>query len=330
MVPLRKKTYIFWLFLNTLFLFLAISNSEAQRRKEFIPDTVKIGAYIISIHDIDIRDKEYTIRFWLWMNYKNPEFNFVDQVEVPNAKTMEKPDVLTDTLNGNIWVLMKMKCIMKQSWDVTDYPFDDQELTVKVENTVFDANNLIFKADKAGSIYDPEITVDGWEIKNFNVSTGLNPYETAFGDPGAYRQYSEYATFNINLRLERSAWGLFLKIFIGMYIAFLIALVSFIIEPQNVEPRFGLPVGGLFAAVGNKYIIDSFLPESSSFTLVDSLHSITFLFIFFTIAISALSLILLKQGEKEYAIKFDKRGAIIIIGSYILINVILLGMAIIK
>ena len=71
--------------------------------------------------------------------------------------------------------------------------------------------------------------------------------------------------------IERDAWGLFMKIFIGMYIAFLIAIISFTPHPSELEPRFGLPVGGLFAAVGNKYIIDSLLPESSSFTLVDTL-----------------------------------------------------------
>ena len=37
-------------------------------------------------------------------------------------------------------------------------------------------------------------------------------------------------------------------------------------------PRFGLQCGCPFAVIGNKYIIDSALPESTSFTLVDTLH----------------------------------------------------------
>lgn len=60
-----------------------------------------------------------------------------------------------------------------------------------------------------------------------------------------------------------------------MYIAFLISVISFTIQVQELEPRFGLPVGGLFATVGNKYIIDSILPETSAFTLVDTLHTLT-------------------------------------------------------
>jgi hypothetical protein len=303
--------------------------ASSQSKDANVPDTVKIGTYIVSIHDIDFREKEYTARFWMWMLYDNPEFDFINQLEVPNAKTMERPDMMVDTINGLTWVLMKMKCIMKQSWEIADYPFDDQELHLHVENTMFDSRSLIFKADTAGSKYDPNLTVDGWDVTDFKVNTGVTSYPTAFGDTRASKQFSEYANFNISMKLERSAWGLFLKLFIGMYIAFFISLVSFVIEPHNVEPRFGLPVGGLFAAVGNKYIIDSILPENTSFTLVDSLHSITFLFIFFTIATSAVSLNLLTKGDAVKAKKFDRRGAIAVLGAYILINIILIGMAII-
>jgi hypothetical protein len=308
------------------FIFLLSFTSEAEEKNT--PDTVKIGSYIISIHDINFKNKEYTSRFWLWMLYDNPEFDFVKQVEVPNAKTLEKPDVIVDTLEKNIWVLMKMKCVMKQSWEVTDYPFDNQELNLHVENTMFDASSLVFKADTAGSRCDPTLTVDGWDVTDFKVSTGVSPYKTAFGDPSAEKQHSEYANFNIHIVLERSAWGLFFKIFLGMYIAFLIAAVSLMIKPELVDPRFGLAVGGLFAAVGNKYIIESNLPESSTFTLVDSLHSVTFLFIFFTIAVSAISLGLLNAGKTEKARKFDKFGAKFVIISYALVNFILVGMAI--
>lgn len=320
---------------NIFILFLILAScllstpSLAQEESADVPDTVKIGSYIISLHDINFRDKEYTARFWLWMLYDNPEFDFTNQVEVPNAKTMEKPDILVDTIKGMTWVLMKMKCIMKQSWEVSDYPFDDQELKLHVENTMFDAGSLVFKADTAGSKYDPKLTVDGWDITDFKVSTGVNPYRTSFGDPRASSQFSEYASFNINIKLERSAWGLFLKIFLGMYIAFFIAIISFIIQPHNVDPRFGLPVGGLFAAVGNKYIIDSILPENSSFTLVDSLHSITFLFIFFTISVSAVSLILINKGKAKEARRFDKIGAVAVVSLYFLLNLTLVLLAII-
>jgi hypothetical protein len=127
--------------------------------------------------------------------------------------------------------------------------------------------------------------------------------------------------------IERDAWGLFMKIFLGMYIAFLISTISFTPHPSEMEPRFGLPVGGLFAAVGNKYIIDSLLPESSEFTLVDTLHALTFIAIFGTLLVSAIALKQYDSGRKEVAEETNRKGAKIVFSLYIIANLIFIGLA---
>lgn len=315
--------------LLTCLLFVAVSTSYAQDEKPIEPpDTVKIGAYVISVHDINFHDKEYVIRFWLWMLYDNPAFDFSQQIDIPNAKEIEKPAPMMDLIDGQTWQLMKMKCTMKQNWDVEDFPFDKQHLTVHVENSIYDKDKLVYLQDESGSTFDRELTLDGWHISKFNVSTSLHEYTTVFGDPSSQMLHSEYASFDINIEIERNAWGLFLKIFIGMYIAFLISIISFSLKPSELEPRFGLPVGGLFAAVGNKYIIDSLLPESTSFTLVDTLHTITFLSILATLLVSAISLKYHDQGLEQKSITANRIGSCFVIGLYLLANVIMVSIAI--
>ncbi len=292
------------------------------------PDTVKVGAYVISVHDINFHDKEYTIRFWLWFLYDNPDFDFEKQLDIPNAKSIDKPEVMPDSIDGKAWVLLKMKCTMKESWQVGDFPFDSQHLHVQVENTIFDKDALVFDPDLAGSRYERQIAIDGWTIKNFSVNTRSSQYDTGFGDYRLPTQRTEFATFNIDMDIERDAWGMFMKIFIGMYIAFLIAIISFTPNPWELEPRFGLPVGGLFAAVGNKYIIDSLLPESSQFTLVDTLHTLTFFAIFGTLLVSAAALKLHDRGRKETSMKVSKFGARLVIALYIVFNILFIWLAI--
>ncbi len=291
------------------------------------PDTVKAGAYVISIHDINFHDKEYTIRFWLWFLYDSPEFDFSKQLDIPNAKSIDPPEIIVDSIDGKAWVMMKMKCTMKESWVVGDFPFDSQHLHVQIENTLFDKNTLVFEPDLLGSRYEKKIAIDGWKIMNFQVSTNTSQYETAFGDYRHKSQLSEFATFDIDMDIERDAWGMFMKIFSGMYIAFLIAIISFTPNPWELEPRFGLPVGGLFAAVGNKYIIDSLLPESSQFTLVDTLHTLTFFAIFATLAVSAMALRLYDAGKKDACIKVSSVGSRLVISLYVLANILFVVLA---
>ena len=298
---------------------LSFAQSDSTAAEE-APDTVKVGAYIISLHDINFHDKEYTIRFWLWFVYDNPDFDFSKQLDIPNAKAIEPPEIINDSLNGKAWTIMKMKCTMKESWDVQDFPFDEQHLRLQIENTLFDKNSLVFVPDTAGSRFDAKEAIDGWTIHNFSVSNKENDYETGFGD--AANPYQVFSTFTMDMDIARNAWGLFMKIFVGMYIAFLIAIISFTPHPSELEPRFGLPVGGLFAAVGNKYIIDSVLPESSSFTLVDTLHSFTFFAIFITLVVSAISLKLHDTGRNDQALIVNRVGARIVIISYVLANIV--------
>ena len=291
------------------------------------PDTVKAGAYVISVHDINFHDKEYTMRLWLWFLYKNPKFDFSKQLDIPNAKSIDPPEIIEDSIDNQAWVMMKMKCTMKESWEVGDFPFDSQHLHVQIENTLFDKTALVFAPDLAGSRYEKQIAIDGWTIKNFSVNSKSSEYETGFGDYRLPRQHTEFATFNIDMDIERDAWGLFMKIFVGMYIAFLIALISFTPRPWELEPRFGLPVGGLFAAVGNKYIIDSLLPESSQFTLVDTLHTITFFAIFAILVVSALALRLHDVGKKDECLVVNRIGARLVIGLYIGMNILFISLA---
>ena len=101
------------------------------------------------------------------------------------------------------------------------------------------------------------------------------------------------------------------------------------VDAEHAEPRFGLPVGGLFSGVGNKYVIDSYLPTSSTLTIVDTLHGLTFVMIFVIIAFSAL---ILQQSEnnklKNLAESTNKIVAWSIAIIYFLINAISIALAV--
>ncbi|MES2656040.1 MAG: hypothetical protein V4620_10655 [Bacteroidota bacterium] len=319
------------LILLPVLLLLSAKISKAAEVEPVVPpDTVKVGIYFISLHDIDFRQKEYTVRFWLWFRYKNKTFNFGKNVEVPNAKSIENTDNYSDTSNGEIFTLMKMKCVMKESWQVHNYPFDKQKLEVHIENSQYDARSLVFVADTSGKHFDPELTIAGWDISKVDVITGLRGYETTFGDVTLPSPHSDYGSFTVDIYIERNAWGLFFKLFLCMYVSFFISYMCFFIHADSIESRFGLSVGSLFAAVGNKYIIDSILPESSTFTLVDSLHAFTFVSILITIILSVYSLSLSKTNKLKMANRIDKKSAKVLLILYLLLNIVFIVKAIIS
>lgn len=318
-----KKAIRFAAF-TVLSLLLITSGCYAQDAK---PDTVKTGIYITSVHDIDFKQKEYTVTFWLWLKYKNKDFDFLQNLEVPMAKTVSRSFATIDSSDGKIYLLMKLQCVMKDSWKIGNFPFDEQKLRLSIENSQYDSHSLIFVADTLGKHYDPRFTLNGWNIDSCIIFTGTKIYETGFGDETLAKPHSEYSAFRVRLSITRNALGLFWKMFIGMYIAFLIAYVCFYIHPDGIDSRFGLSVGALFAVIGNKYIIDSSLPESTTFTLVDTLHGLTLSFIFIIISATAYSLKLVKKGKEKQAKKFDMFIAQVILVLYAILNIYFISQA---
>lgn len=285
------------------------------------PDTVLTGIYITSIHDIDFKQKEYSISFWLWFKYRKKEFDFEHNLEIPNAKSFTQSYVTTDTSGGQVYMLMKMQCVMKDTWKISNFPFDQQRLRLFIENSQFDSKAFVFVPDTVGDSYDRRFALSGWNIDSCVITAGIKKYETAFGDEHISKPHTEYSNFRVRIVINREAGGLFWKMFLGMYIAFLIAYVCFFIHADILDARFGLSVGALFAVVGNKYIIDSSLPESTSFTLVDTLHGITLFCILAVIVGNAWALWLVKQNKLKEADRFDRRFGSALLALYILLNI---------
>jgi hypothetical protein len=316
--PAKKAQQMKKALLLLIGIFLLATPSLARQEP---PDTVKTGIYITSIHDIDFKQSEYTINLWLWLTYKNKQFDFIQNLEIPQAKSFTKSFSTIDTSNGHVYLLMKLQCVMKDSWRINNFPFDRQRLRFSIENSQFDSRSMVFTTDSLGKHFDPRFTLRGWNIDSFKMSTGIKAYETAFGDSSITTPHTEYSNFTVRIGISRDATQLFWKMFLGMYVSFLIAYICFYIHADNIDSRFGLGVGSLFAAIGNKYIIDSSLPDSTTFTLVDTLHGITLFFIFAVITSSAWSLKLIKANKLQQAHKMDLMLAQVMLVIYVGLNI---------
>ena len=113
-----------------------------------------------------------------------------------------------------MYVLMKLQCVMKDSWRIGNFPFDRQNLRLSIENSQYDTRDLVFVADTVGRNYDPRFTLSGWHIDSCILATGIKPYETAFGDETIPKAHTEYANFRVRLVITRNAGGLFWKMFL--------------------------------------------------------------------------------------------------------------------
>jgi len=315
------------------------------------PKTVYVEPYIHHISDINFKDQEYKIELWLKLMTNDPlwaadslgsQFAVADSKDlsitiVPQYQNKKPKDSTKDGQTGwNYRKLIKLNCTIIQNWDIKKYPFDKQKLNIKIYAM---RSSGWLKLVPSGTRVN--YARDSTDLKKIEIESGwFFNCDTIKVETASCQDIFDHATKYSAIRLEipltrKHGLGLFFKLFIGMYISFFVAFISLFIHVKHFEPRFGLPVGGLFAAIGNKYIMENILPQSSSYTIVDTLHTFTIIAILLIILFSAISLNLsdtpvysvikskVQRSNKLNLMKWiDKYGRNLIIISYVALNIV--------
>jgi hypothetical protein len=287
-------------------------------------EMVKIGAYVSSIYDFDISKNSIGADIHFWCIYQNPDFNFDNELEFIDCSEIEKSGTSVEDIGKKKWFYTKTKLNSRQKYNTKNYPFDKQKIAFQVESSEFATDELIFVPDRRNSKIAPKVKDEfsEWEIIKTDFHVGETNYQTSFGDPES--ESTQSSRFEIEMDIERLDSMLILfKLITGILVAFLISSCVFWIKPINTDPRFGLCVGGLFAAIGNKYIVESIVPSTNEVTLLDNLHNITFVAIFFIIIISVISLNIYER-DTEKSMKLSKRIDVISFISIVSLYMILL------
>ena len=84
-----------------------------------------------------------------------------------------------------------------------------------------------------------------------------------------------------------------------------IALLALFIKPTDVDPRFGLGVGALFAAVAGTIVLASQLPDNAGMTAGNFLNSTCVTIILLSLVESVISLRLAEANRWKLSSRVD-------------------------
>lgn len=317
------------LFLNLISLSRPLLASENETQTQ--PKECKVGLYLMSLHDLNPRDNTYSSDFWVWYNYKTFEdFDPLKSRELVNAKTSKR--LIEDKVvyeDGTVWATEKMKATFLHSWNTANFPFDRQKLELWIEEGLYETSDIVFVPDKKDSRLSPEIKLLGWELVDFNFDSREKTYESSFGDPEGSSS-SSYSRLVMTITLKREALGLFLKMHMGVYIAFAISMLAFLMSAATGDifaGRISVLVGMLFASVLNLQSVESTLGSSQTLTLVDKIHLTTFLFLFSGIILSLISRKYCALDREATSQKLDRWAMPLFSLSYFAVNIVLISLA---
>lgn len=299
-----------------LFLFLF---SALYAEKE--PMEVKIGCYITDIYLLDWKESTYDMNFWVWLISDQEDFLPSNRLDVVNALTIKFDSTYKEPLpDGKWWSTSKVSATLEQDWDLEDFPFVSQKLFFSIEDIQYDASQLNYVIDKESSKIDPDLILPGWIISGFEITSQTKEYDTNFGDYGREGK-STYDRVDVTVTLERKSAKIFFQMFGIMYVAFFLSICVFFIPSRELNPKMGLLTAAIFAAIGNKFVLDTYLPTVGELTLADRLQMLTFFSFGVTVVMILAASALYRKGHNRIARGLEIGSALVIFFAYLGITI---------
>lgn len=289
------------------------------------PLRVTAGIYLDRIVELSVKEAGWTVDFYVWFRWRGQEADPGEKFQVVDG-SIESKEKVTDSTDGDErYTLYRVVARITKFFDVSRFPRDDHVITINIETPALERHQLLFVADNESSGVSSRVQIEGYAIYKQAILEKAHAYRSTHGDPrlpvATDRVHSE---LRMGVWVYRDSWGFFLKLFIGLFGAVGVAMLAFFIKPTDVDPRFGLGVGALFAAIANTYITSSLVPDTGVLTLADLINGIGILIIFLSLLESTISLYLYdRKGKVELSRLFDRVSFVIFFAAYVLINVAL-------
>lgn len=303
----------------------SLGTGTAQAADSNAPCQIPVGIFVTSIYGIDFQTEKFTIVFWLWSTYPTETmkqiagedyvpFNKIEIVNAQNKIISPTDQYVIENGDGTTYTIAKFTATVIQHWDVRNFPFDRQNLNLVIESVGLPSNMISFIPDARNSMISEELKLSGWNVGSLKLDALDYTYKSTFGDPS--QQVGVYPRIVASVPIHRIGSRLFINAFLGFFISFLIVAMLYLLQ---VDSRLGLIMTALFAAVGNKYTIDTYFPNQPAFSLSDLIQICSFGLIAIGLVTTVISLRLVKVGKEDTSKKLDQFALTFIVPSYLLL-----------
>ena len=286
-----------------LFCVLCLAMSTAVAA----PKEFRSGVFINRINEFDVKTGTAEVDFWYWV-ITTGEAASLQNLELSNGKLEPVGDVITQKQDGKFYIsrryIAKVKCVL----DLARFPFDRQRVALSFEDGELTGDQMVFVPDVTNSGIDANFQMNEWNIKDLRYEVGVHHYSSSFGYldiPSG--QGSDYSQFNVLITLDRR--GNFVqklfKYFWAVVVSVIVGLFSLLIRVCDLDGRFGMAVGALFANVGCSFLLSDKLPESPGVSLAEWVSYISLGFIMLFLVESILSLTIYNSGHQKFSRRLD-------------------------
>lgn len=285
------------------------------------PAAVKMGFLVTSLSRINPADGSFDISAFAWTIDPGKTLDPATQIQILARRAQVEAIQQVPLADGATFTGLRLEATVDQAFDLRDFPFDRQTLRVNVETEV-PAERLRFVADEEDSRLADYLVTQGWNVTGLRFEERVIHYGTQFGVWSA----PDFSRLTLLVDIERQRSALVIEKFIGYTMALLVTALIFLVPTDQIGVRIGMATTAVFAAVGNRYGLDTLTGAETVFGLVEQLSLIVFIAIFAAIAATLLTYELTQKRTLALANRVNvAAGGIVVALSFALAGIAILN-----
>ena len=255
---------------------------------------VDVGIWLVNVEKVDLAASSYKLDFYLWFKFEPSEISLkeVKEFEFINGAPT-KYEIEADETG---YLEYRVRGDFIKTFDFSQYPFENQQLTIKLEHKFLDSTQLIYVSDDSSAI-DPEATVAGWDMTSFDTSIAEHSYDTEY-----------FSRFVAMVILQRPTLSAFIKSVLPISVITTIALLAFFISPNNFAQRIGLGVTTLLSATAFHLSLVNGIPPTGYLTFADRMMVGIYTIFLYNLSISVYLMKMVDKKRNEDAERFNRKA----------------------
>lgn len=289
------------------------------------PVTVLVGVYLNQAQDLSISGSSWKADFDIWFRWRGETVDPGEHFQIANGAVESKEKLDSYAQGGERYERYRVRALLVTRFDMSRMPFGGEVLGLMIEDGRDGADRLQYVADYSGIGVSPNAVGSNWRIGQAMSYVTDYHHVSRRGDPrladgsGDVRSRYMFGVWGTS-----SGWSMYAKLFIALFLAVSIAFIAFFIKPIHVDPRFGLGIGAVFAAVGNNIFAGFSFLSGEGVTLAQMINGVGLVTIFLTIVQSAVSLwIFDSMGRERLSRVFDRVCFAMFLAGYLAVNIAL-------
>jgi hypothetical protein len=224
------------------------------------PILVRVGLLLANVRNYDIQRGSFEADFYLTYTSDRP-MPTMDPT-FTNGK-MDAKEVMADTPTFKMYRFLGT---FTAPPDVRNYPFDEQQLVIEVEDDDNGTDQVQLVADKKHTNLDLGFEVPGWETRSIAGRVVVHNFPDRFDHDDLY-----YSRYEFTLGLQRYGTSAVFTVFVPAIVIVLISLTGLWFPREELEVRSNATTPMLAAAVLFHFSLTQALPATAYLTRADKL-----------------------------------------------------------